>query len=236
MVLHIYRLAILRNKKDAGLSLHQCLFIVLIACSRRVHSIFILRCFNDCFAVTFTYIAVYLLMKSRIVPSLIMLSIGISIKMSAMLYLPALLLNLNYHFGLVKTALSIVFLIVMQFIIGLEWILHDWKAYIGKAFEFDRVFMFKWSVNWQFLGEEVATGKKLAQYLLIAHLGLLLIFLIFKWSNLIRNRSIGVLFVELRLNELFSNCRPRILDPRFVALSMFTCNLIGILCARSLHY
>jgi alpha-1,3-mannosyltransferase len=129
-----------------------------------------------------------------------------------------------------------VFLVAMQVVIGLEWIMQDWRAYVGKAFEFDRVFMFKWSVNWQFFGEEVATGKILAQYLLIAHLGLLLIFLFCKWTNLIKSRSIGLWFIELRLNELFNNCKPRTLDPRFVALSMFTCNLIGILCARSLHY
>lgn len=46
-----------------------------------------------------------------------------------MLYIPALLLNLNYHFGLVKTALSMLFLVLMQVLIGLEWILYDWKVY-----------------------------------------------------------------------------------------------------------
>ena len=173
-------------------------------------------------------------MKNRVIPSLIMLSVGISIKMSAMLYLPALLLNLNYHFGLLKTLLSVVFLVAMQVIIGMEWIIHDWRAYVGKAFEFDRVFMFKWSVNWQFLGEEVATGKPLASTLLITHLGLLLIFLFTKWTDI--RKCFGIWIVELRLNELFKNCKRRALDPRFVALSMFTCNLIGILCARSLHY
>jgi alpha-1,3-mannosyltransferase len=173
-------------------------------------------------------------MRSKIGWSLVLLSVGISIKMSAMLYLPALLLNLNYHFGLVKTALSMVFLVVMQVLIGLEWILYDWRAYVGKAFEFDRVFMFKWSVNWQFLGEEVATGKTLAKYLLMAHLGLLMVFLLMKWSPF--TRGVGIWFKELRLPELLSNCKAKVLDPRFVALSMFTCNLIGIFCARSLHY
>ena len=71
----------------------------------------------------------YLLMKSRVVPALVCLSFGISIKMSAMLYIPALLLNLNYHFGLVKTALSMLFLVIMQVLIGLEWILYDWRAF-----------------------------------------------------------------------------------------------------------
>ena len=147
-MIKIYRLALTRGNPLKSLSLHQCLFIALLACSRRVHSIFILRCFNDCFAVTFTYLAVYFLMRSKILLSLVMFSIGISIKMSAILYLPAVLLNLNYHFGLIKTVLSMVFLVIMQVLIGLEWILYDWRAYVGKAFEFDRVFMFKWSVNW----------------------------------------------------------------------------------------
>lgn len=78
--------------------------------------------------------------------------------MNVLLFLPALLMNLNFHFGLLKTLLSVVFLIVSQLIIGLPFILHNADAYFSRAFEFKRVFTFKWSVNWQFLGEEVATG------------------------------------------------------------------------------
>ncbi len=42
--------------------------------------------------------------------------------MHVLLFLPALLLNLNYHFGIVKTILSFLFLVVMQVMLGLEWI------------------------------------------------------------------------------------------------------------------
>ena len=76
--------------------------------------------------------------------------------MSALLYLPALLMCLNFRFGLLKTLSALVFLVLAQLIIGLEWILHNRKSYFGKAFEFDRVFLFKWSVNWQFWGEKYA--------------------------------------------------------------------------------
>jgi alpha-1,3-mannosyltransferase len=93
--------------------------------------------------------------------------------MSALLYLPALLMNLNFHFGIIKTLLAAVFLIAAQGVIGLQWLMAYPEAYIGKAFEFDRVFFFKWSVNWQFLGEETATGKNFAKLLIITHLGLL---------------------------------------------------------------
>jgi len=101
-------------------------------------------------------------MKNRVMICLILYSIGISIKMSALLYLPALLMNLNFHFGMIKTIGSVILLVIMQLVIGLEFIIHDKDAYFGKAFEFSRVFMFKWSVNWQFLGEQIATGKQWA--------------------------------------------------------------------------
>jgi alpha-1,3-mannosyltransferase len=97
-----------------------------------------------------------------------LISFGISVKMSALLYLPALLLNLNFHFGIVQTLASVLFMVLIQFVIGYEWIAYNSEAYFGKAFEFSRVFFFKWSVNWQFLGEEVATGKDLASLLLIS--------------------------------------------------------------------
>lgn len=161
-MMKIYRLAILRERKDKSLTFHQCLFFLFLACSRRLHSIFMLRCFNDCFAIAFTYLAIYSLMKNRVMICLILYSIGISIKMSALLYLPALLMNLNFHFGMIKTIRSVILLILMQLIIGLEFLIHDKEAYLGKAFEFSRVFMFKWSVNWQFLGEQIATGKQWA--------------------------------------------------------------------------
>ena len=78
--------------------------------------------------------------------------------MSALLYLPAVLLNLNFHFGLRKTLACVLFMIGMQALIGMEWLIYDAQAYFGKAFEFSRVFMFKWSVNWQFLGEKRAVS------------------------------------------------------------------------------
>jgi alpha-1,3-mannosyltransferase len=74
--------------------------------------------------------------------------LAISVKMSALLYLPALLMNLNFHFGIIKTLASVALLVVMQLAIGTEFILHDSQAYFSRAFEFSRVFVFKWSVNW----------------------------------------------------------------------------------------
>lgn len=96
--------------------------------------------------------------------------------------------------------------------------------------------MFKWSVNWQFLGEELALDKTFAKILLIAHLTLLVTFLLTKWTNFtFKPSGIPNFLVQIRLFEL-KDPQKKPLDPYFVALSMFTCNFIGIICARSLHY
>jgi len=76
------------------------------------------------------------------------------------------------------------------------------------------------------------TSKGFANFLLAAHLILLLVFLFGKWTH--PQRGFGAWLTELRLNEL-GNTPARALNPRFVALSMSACNMIGILCLRSMH-
>ena len=88
--------------------------------------------------------------------------------MNVLLFLPALMMNLNFHFGILKTLFAVAFLGVAQVFIGVPFLSHDAPAYMSRAFEFKRVFMFKWSVNWQFLGEELATSQTLATVLLVA--------------------------------------------------------------------
>ena len=152
--------------------------------------------------------------------------------MHVLLFLPALLLNLNYHFGLIKTLLSMAIVAVAQLVIGLKWIMAYPDAYFAKVFEFGRGFMYSESLNWQFLSEAVMTSKGFGNFLLAVHLFLLLAFLFGKWTH--PGRGLGAWLKELRLNEL-GNTTARLLSPRFVALSMFACNMIGILCLRSMH-
>jgi alpha-1,3-mannosyltransferase len=152
--------------------------------------------------------------------------------MHVLLYLPAVLLSLNFHFGIIKTLLSVVFIVVMQLIIGLEWILHKPESYFGRVFEFGRDFWFRESRNWQFLGQELATSKAFANFLLASNLVLLLAFLFGKWTS--PSRGLGAWLKELRLHEI-GNTPAKPLNPRFVAQTIFACNMVGILCARSLH-
>mmetsp|Transcript_33798 Transcript_33798/g.24841 ORF Transcript_33798/g.24841 Transcript_33798/m.24841 type:complete len:172 (+) Transcript_33798:358-873(+) len=171
----------------------------MLCASRRVHSIFLLRCFNDCIAMTLMYSSLLFLQKSKASSCLIFFSLALSVKMNILLFLPSLLLNLNFHFGLLKTMLSLLFILGSQAALGLPFILADPHAYLSKAFEFKREFMFKWSVNWQFLGEELAMRQEVAQILLVLHLFLLLLFLFCKWAPI--SSGISAWMVNLRLQE-----------------------------------
>ncbi|CAI0552742.1 unnamed protein product [Linum tenue] len=66
--------------------------LVLLSLSKRVHSIFVLRLFNDCFAMTLLHAAMALLLYQRWHLGLILFSGAVSVKMNVLLYAPPLLL------------------------------------------------------------------------------------------------------------------------------------------------
>lgn len=55
-------------------------------------------------------------------------------KMNVLLMLPGILLNLNFRFGLFKTILSVLFVVAFEIVLGLPFILVDYKAYFNTAF------------------------------------------------------------------------------------------------------
>jgi hypothetical protein len=63
--------------------------------SKRVHSIFVLRLFNDCFAMLFAYVAILLFQSRRWVLGAVAFSLGVSVKMNVLLMLPPLLVGLH---------------------------------------------------------------------------------------------------------------------------------------------
>lgn len=61
----------------------------------------------------------------------------------------------------------------LQLALGAPFLLHHPVSYLERAFEFSRVFMYKWSVNWQFLPETIFLSKKFAILLLVIQFRLL---------------------------------------------------------------
>jgi alpha-1,3-mannosyltransferase len=65
-------------------------WVLLFLCvSRRIHSIFVLRCFNDCCAMLLVYTAIYFMCKNRWTIGCVFVTLAISIKMNILLFMPA---------------------------------------------------------------------------------------------------------------------------------------------------
>jgi alpha-1,3-mannosyltransferase len=116
-------------------------------------------------------------------------------------------------------------------------------SYTQKAFEFTRVFLYKWTVNWHFLPESWFVSQQLAVLLLLAHLMLLWSFANRRWFAEQGLWEAGQSFLCRSPRDVKSSSakkginQPRSSLPAEEVLRMvFTANFVGIVCARSLHY
>lgn len=125
----------------------------------------------------------------------------------------------------------------MQVVLGYEFLGAYPHSYLSRAFEFSRQFMFKWTVNWRFVGEEIFLSKPFSIALLSAHVVLLLAFLHTRW---LKPANISLTGVEDMLlsppTKQQQESITRRVTPEFVLTTILSAMMIGCLCARSLHY
>ncbi|KAF8212361.1 glycosyltransferase family 58 protein [Mycena galopus ATCC 62051] len=211
--------------------------VVLLPLSKRLHSIFFLRLFNDCWAVVFVQAAVVAYQTGYDDIGTLLFSAALSVKMSILLYLPALLVCLFMRHGLISTFRHTVTLIASNALLALPFLEEDYWAYLRSAFDLSRVFLFKWTVNWRMIGEETFLSSQWATGLLLGHVTCLIAFGLgvwFKRDSLLNGSVWAVLKRGLMKPDLPASFRPLTAD--YVATIFFTSNLIGIIFARSLHY
>lgn len=91
--------------------------------------------------------------------------------------------------------------------------------------------MFKWTVNWRFIGEELFLSKGFSLALLTVHLSLIGLFLTTYWLKPASSNPLS--YVRDFLHE---RQRPVALSKSYIMTVMLTSLAIGLLCARSLHY
>ena len=129
--------------------------------------------------------------------------------------------------------------VLLQLLLGLPFLLQHPGSYLNKAFEFSRIFLLKWSVNWAFLPESIFRSKALAVCLVSTHLGLLLLFAHYKWCQedggllrllMQRLQGKGKLRATSEQDDVQGFHAKRILAV------VFSGNFIGIVCARTLHF
>ncbi|SNX87964.1 related to Alpha-1,3-mannosyltransferase [Melanopsichium pennsylvanicum] len=205
--------------------------ILPLILSRRISSIFLLRMFNDPIAIFFVYLALYSALKASWRISASLFSVGLGIKMNVLLFLPGIATAAFVHLGL-KGAISYVSIaVVVQALISLPFTQHSLHAYLTRAFDFSRAFLYVWTVNWRFLPEATFLSQHFAKGLLAAHLLLLAFFALFVWT------PIGSLGPQWILQNLSIESHNLTRSGKVAILCCaFTSNVIGILCSRSLHY
>ncbi|CAN0929864.1 Dol-P-Man:Man(5)GlcNAc(2)-PP-Dol alpha-1,3-mannosyltransferase [Linum grandiflorum] len=157
--------------------------LVLLSLSKRVHSIFVLRLFNDCFAMTLLHAAMAFLLNQHWHLGLILFSGAVSIKMNVLLYAPPLLLLMLKAMDLRGVISALAGAALVQILLGLPFLLSYPVAYISKAFNLGRVFIHFWSVNFKFVPEPIFVSKQFAVSLLIVHLVLLAVFAHRRWCK-----------------------------------------------------
>ncbi|KAI0720941.1 glycosyltransferase family 58 protein [Cerioporus squamosus] len=207
--------------------------LLLLPLSKRLHSIYVLRLFNDCWAVFAAQAAIFAFANSWDALGILLLGYALSVKMCVLLYIPGLLVLLFKRRGLVSTLLHMLALAATQVLIGLPFLLEYPRSYLKYSYEFSRVFLFKWTVNWRFLGEELFLSPAWAKGLLVGHVTTLALFGLFKWC-----RSDGGVrdVLEKGLCQPLQSPSAAPLTADHVVTVLYTSNLNGILFARSLHY
>ncbi|PPQ65312.1 hypothetical protein CVT24_011439 [Panaeolus cyanescens] len=203
--------------------------ILLLPLSKRLHSIYVLRLFNDCWAVVAVQAAIVAFQRGYFDTGIMLFSFALSVKMSILLYLPGLLVILVKRRGLVSTFMSMVTIAATQILFAIPFLKEDPWAYLRCAFDFERVFLYKWTVNWRFFDEETFLSPRLSVALLVGHLSLLVAFGLFKWCEL----DGGTWFVIRRaLKRPLLPAEIALTTPDFVATVLFTSNLLLLTMAK----
>lgn len=248
LTLFLVGYGILGRMKNTPAILPVCLLL-----SKRLHSIYVLRLFNDPWVILFISLSIILLSKKKVVLSSLMFTLSLSIKMNALLYLPGFTFILWYCVGTFKTFLNLILIILVQLLLALPFIVYgSLESYFKGAFDFNRQFLYKWTVNWKMIEESNFINPIFSRTLLIMHLSLLAIFfsiLITRSRKLKSVLNIGdgySSFFHIGFNNkskdyskspFFETPRSEVVDLTTpIVLILSVSNLIGIICARSLHY
>jgi|SaaInlV_125m_DNA_1040241.scaffolds.fasta_scaffold25203_1 alpha-1,3-mannosyltransferase len=239
--------------------------LITLSISKRIHSIFVLRMFNDGVASLFAHLTVFAAQRRKWPLAFFLLSLGVSVKMNVLLMVPPALVLLVGGTRPSVAISSVLIFVVTQIALSLPfWMSGFFREYVSRAFEFSRAFEYKWTVNWRFVSNETFGTKSFARALLVAHVVGLLLFAHKKWyvspreekAKALRTRkdSSSVREKTLRKERFFFGFfadwfrrLPRdaspsttmelcLADPAHVMSTLHEGVFIGVVFARSLHY
>ncbi|XP_012544505.3 lethal(2)neighbour of tid protein [Bombyx mandarina] len=151
--------------------------ILVILTSYRIHSIYVLRLFNDPIAVLLLYVSLNFFLESKWFLGSLFYSLGVSVKMNILLYAPALFFFYLVNLGLKLTLVQLLICGSVQVLLGLPFLISNPVSYIKGSFDIGRVFNHTWTVNYRFLDSEIFENKFFHLSLLLIHVLLLVVFI-----------------------------------------------------------
>lgn len=145
--------------------------------SYRIHSIYVLRLFNDPIAIVLLYAAINCYLSGKWSWGSVLLSLGVSVKMNVLLFAPAILLLFLVNLSILNTVKQLSICAIVQLVLGAPFLLTYPIEYLKGSFDLGRVFDHKWTVNYRFLPIEIFEHRYFHLALLGLHLLLLLAFI-----------------------------------------------------------
>lgn len=146
--------------------------------SYRIHSIYVLRLFNDPIAILLLYAAINCYLSGKWSWGSVFLSLGVSVKMNVLLFAPAILLLFLVNLDYLNTVKQLSICAIVQLVLGAPFLLTYPIEYLKGSFDLGRVFDHKWTVNYRFLPIEIFEHRYFHLALLGLHLLLLLAFIL----------------------------------------------------------
>jgi alpha-1,3-mannosyltransferase len=121
---------------------------------------------------------------------------------------------------------------------GYQFITTNPYSYFTNAFQFNRQFLYKWTVNWRFIDENTFLSPGFSYFLLGSHALVLGIFITTRWIKPTGRDLINFLkdSITKPAGPFDQDAISWRMSPEFIMTTMLTANAIGMLYARSLHY
>lgn len=167
-------------------------------------------------------------------------SFGVGVKMSLLLPLPAIGVMLFLARGVQASLKQAWLMLQLQIVIAFPFLSGgNPMGYLSRAFEFSRQFLFKWTVNWRFVGEKTFLSKGFSITLLIGHISTLALFVTIRWLKPSEKPVTELIGNALKFQEPLGRMQHAIsirVSPNYILTTILTANAIGMLFARSLHY
>ncbi|KAL4919731.1 glycosyltransferase [Aspergillus aurantiobrunneus] len=203
----------------------------LLVLSKRLHSVYMLRLFNDGLAALAMWGSIWLFMNRKWALAVILWSLGLGIKMSLILLVPAVIVVLALGLSIGPCIRLAILAVGIQVALAIPFLQTNPNGYFERAFEFGRQFMFKWTVNWRFVPEDIFLSTGFWWGLIALHS---LILIVFGTTSFLKPSGTNLPNFVSRF--LTGRHRGVALQPAFTMAVLLTSLAIGLLCARSIHY